>query len=73
MLEYKNRPFVRCKHYETANQPEFKRLSYLVLKRENGDLDLRNCQECCGYNSLCEVYKESNNSDQIAGGVGNSE
>ena len=55
--------YIRCKYYDTSKRPEFKGLSYLIIKRKNGNLDLRGCQDCNGYNIQCEVYKELIESD----------
>jgi hypothetical protein len=54
----RNKPYVRCKYYNLARSKGYRDLSFVVTERPNGEIETRGCQDCNGYNILCDVYKE---------------
>jgi len=57
-MKQENQPYKRCKYYDLSRTALMKDRKFMVTERPNGEIETRGCQDCNGYNTLCEVYKE---------------
>lgn len=55
-----NKPYVRCVYYDLSRTIDCGFKDCYPTQRENGEVEMRGCQSCNGYNISCEVYKEMN-------------